>query len=69
MKQKKCILETSDRFNLPNWHYDMEFDDIIVNNGREDDNFVDKYGNQTTNIWYNENDPHKGVHIYMMKKM
>ena len=54
-----------DRFNLPNWHYDMEFDDIIVNNGRQDDNFVDKYGNQTTNIWYNENDPHiRGTHIY-----
>ena len=54
-----------DRFNLPNWHYDMEFDDIIVNNGRSNDIFVDKYGNQTVNIWYNENDPHiRGTHIY-----
>ena len=54
-----------DRYNLPNWHYDMEFADIIVNNGRSNDMFVDKYGNQTVNIWYNENDPHiRGTHIY-----
>ena len=48
----------------------MEFDDIIVNDGRLNDVFVDKYGNQTINIWYNENDPHILEElISMMKKM
>ena len=54
-----------DRYNLPNWHYSLEFEDIIVRQGRDQQIFTDKYGNTSYNSWYNPNDPHiRGTHIY-----
>ena len=53
------------KFNLPDWQYDIEFNDIIINNGRLFETHTDKYGNITYNQWYDENDPHiRGAHIY-----
>jgi len=61
-----------DKYNLPDWQYDLEYRDIIIADGRKDENHIDKYGNTTRNPWYigpeNEGDIYdhnlRGSHIY-----
>ena len=53
------------KFNLPDWQYAIEYSDVIIHGGRQNDIFTDKYGNTSYNQWYSDDDPHiRGKHIY-----
>jgi hypothetical protein len=48
------------KYNLPDWYYDIDFGNIIINNGRKNEYINDQY-----NPWYSETDLHlRGEHYY-----
>jgi len=53
-------------FYLPNWQTDIEFEEVIVFNGRKDEWILNQYGDTIRhNDWYNEDEPHlRGIHYY-----
>ena len=56
---------TPSKFNLPDWHYDLDFNNIIVNNGRQNETI-----NGEDNVWFSNEDPHlRGAHYYDEEKV
>ena len=56
---------SNDKYNLPDWQYDIDFADIIVNNGRKNE-----YINGHYNNWYSETDDHlRGEHYFDEEKI
>jgi len=48
------------KYNLPDWRYDIDFGNIIINNGRKNE-----YINGQYNPWYSDTDSHlRGEHYY-----
>ena len=67
---------TPSKFNLPDWQYDLDFNNIIINNGRANqytkdtnwDGIIDE--NDQENVWFSQEDNHlRGAHYFDEEKV